>query len=87
MSNPFETEDISKVMKRLADLEDRIHGTPFKANIYRRAHDKIEQLKRYIEELEGEKMGYKRCGLCGCMDVPVNSHNDCSICAKQQYAD
>jgi hypothetical protein len=87
MSNPFEDEDISKVMRRLADLEDRIHGTPFKANIYRRAHDKIEQLQRKIEELEGEKMGYKRCGLCGCMDVPVNHHGDCSICAKAQYGD
>lgn len=31
--------------------------------------------------------GMRRCGLCSCWDWPVNHHNDCSICAKDQYGD
>lgn len=80
-------EDIVKLLRRLASLETRIHGTPFRADIYRRAYAKIVELQQQVEELQGEKLGLKRCGLCGTMEYPVNAHNDCYICANAQYAD
>jgi len=87
MSNPMETDPVGQVLKRLADMEDKIHGAPWKSNIFRRAYEHIVALERKVEELEGEKKGLKRCGLCGCMDSPVNHHGDCYGCAKAQYGD
>ena len=87
MNNPMEEDPVDQVLKRLADMEDKIHGAPWKSNIFRRAYEHIVALERKVEELEGEKIGLKRCGLCGCMDSPVNHHNDCYSCAKAQYGD
>ena len=39
------------------------------------------------EEQKLYDLGYRRCGLCGCWERPVNHHDDCLICAKAQYVD
>jgi len=94
MDNPMEVDPIAKVLKRLADMEDKIHGAPWKSNIFRRAYEHIIAqekqlitLKLKIEDLEGEKQGLKRCTLCGLIRTPVNCHNDCYGCSKAQYGD
>ena len=39
------------------------------------------------EEQKLYDLGYRRCGLCGCWERPVNHHDDCLICAKAKYGD
>jgi len=39
------------------------------------------------EEQKLYDLGYRRCGLCGWWERPVNHHDDCLICAKAQYGD
>jgi len=83
----LEPGPVTSVLRRLADMEDKIYGAPWKSNIFRRAYEHIRSLEQRVEELEGEKRGLKRCGLCGCMDSPVNPHGDCHTCASAQYGD
>lgn len=87
MNNPIEEDPVTQVLRRMADMEDRVHGAPWKSNIFRRAYEHIVALEQKVEELEGEKRGLRRCGLCDRMSNPVNHHGDCSICAKAQYGD
>jgi len=84
-------DSVEDTLERLAILVERADEGASAYNIFRRAFQKLKSSRELAEKLKNEvkllNEGYAQCQLCGRYDIPVNRHNDCAGCARDQYED
>jgi len=91
VQNSIIDDSVEDTLEMLAVLIERADGGTFVYNIFRRAFQELKSSRELAERLKNEikllNEGYAKCQLCGRYDIPVNRHNDCAGCARDQYGD